>query len=108
VSFYNRCALLAHLRGHQVEPTDDVATENIDISQEKITVGPFAVMNEDDDDVQLEPDAVSLSPLPKNKIHIGPFTPVLMDDCGRLIHEKNSQKQKLQDGVPNVNNQVRN
>lgn len=111
VLFYNRCALLAHLRGHQVEPNDDVASENIHIPQEKMTLGPFSVMNEDDDDdddVQLEPDAVSLSPLPKNKIQLGPFTPVLMDGCGRLIHEENSQKQKSQEGVLNVNNQVSN
>jgi hypothetical protein len=107
VSFYNRCALLAHLRGHQVEPNDDVTTENINISQEKMTLGPFSVMNEDDD-VELEPDAVSLSPLPKNKIQLGPFTPVLMDDCGHLIHEKSSQEQKSQEEVPNVSDQVRN
>jgi len=110
VLFYNRCALLAHLRGHQAEPNDDVASENIHISQEKMTLGPFSVMNEDDDDddVQLEPDAVSLSPLPKNKIQLGPFTSVLMDGCGRLIHEEKSQKQKSQEGVPNLNNQVSN
>jgi len=110
VLFYNRCALLAHLRGHQAEPNDDVASENIHISQEKMTLGPFSVMNEDDDDddVQLEPDAVSLSPLPKNKIQLGPFTPVLVDGCGCLIHEEKSQKQKSQEGVPNLNNQVSN
>ena len=110
VLFYNRCALLAHLRGHQVEPIDDVASENTHISQEKMTLGPFSVMNEDNDDdhVQLEPDVVSLSPLPKNKIQLGPFTPFLMDDCGHLIHKENSQKQKSQEGVPNVNNQVSN
>ena len=108
VLFYNRCALLAHLRGHLVEPNDDVASENIHISQEKMTLRPFSVLNEDDDDVQLEPDAVSLSPLPKNKIQLGPFTPVLMDGCGPLIHEENSQKQKSQEGVPNVSSQVRN
>jgi hypothetical protein len=107
VSFYNRCALLAHLRGHQIEPNDDVATESINISQEKMTLGPFSVINEDDD-VEVETDAVSLSPLPKNKIQLGPFTPVLVDDSGCLIHEKSSQKQKSQEGVPNVNNQVRN
>jgi len=108
VLFYNRCALLAHLRGHQAEPNDDVASENIRISQEKMTLGPFSVVNEDDDDVQLEPDAVSLLPLPKNKIQLGPFTPLLMDGCGRLIHEEKSQKQKSQEGVPNLNNQVSN
>jgi len=110
VLFYNRCALLAHLRGHQTEPNDDVASENIHISQEKMTLGPFSVMNEDedDDDVQLEPDAVSLSPLPKNKIQLGPFIPVPMDGCERLIHEEKSQKQKSQERVPNLNNQVSN
>jgi hypothetical protein len=107
VLFYNRCALLAHLRGHQVEPNDDVASENIHIPQEKMTLGPFSVTNEEDDDVQLEPDAVCLSPLPKNKIQLGPFTPLLMDGCGNLIQEENSQKEKSEEGVPNVNNQVR-
>lgn len=111
VLFYNRCALLAHLRGHFVEQRDDAATESINISDERITYGSFALRSNEDseknDDMELESDAVSLSPLPKNKIPLGPFIPMAVDDCGRLIREGNSQKQKSQASAPSVNNQVR-
>jgi len=110
VFFFNRCALLAHLRGHSIDPNDDAVTESLNISQVRMTLGPLATTNDDDseksDGVQVEPDAVSLSPLPKNKILLGPFIPMPMDDCGRLIHEGSSQKQKSQESVLNVNNQV--
>ncbi|XP_023717504.1 zinc finger protein 91 [Cryptotermes secundus] len=110
VLFYNRCALLAHLRGHFVEQRDDAASESINISEERITYGSFALRSNEDseknDDMELESDAVSLSPLPKNKILLGPFIPMAVDDCGRLIHEGSSQKQKSQASALIVNNQV--
>lgn len=112
VLFYNRCALLAHLRGHSIEPDDGATTEGINTSQEKMTLGSHDTMNDDDsgknDGIRMEPDAVSLSPLPKDKILLGPFIPMPLDDCGRLIHKGSSQKRKSEESVPNVNNQVRN
>lgn len=109
VLFYNRCALLAHLRGH-FEQHDNAASESINISEERITYGSFALRSNEDseknDDMELESDAVSLSPLPKNKIPLGPFIPMAVDDCGRLIHEGSSQKQNSQASTLSVNNQV--
>lgn len=107
VLFYNRCALLAHLRGHSVEQRDDAATESINVSEERTTYGSFALKSEKNDDMELESDAVSLSPLPQNKIPLGPFIPMAVDDCGRLIREGSSQKQKSQASALNVSNQVR-
>jgi hypothetical protein len=99
------------LRGHSIEPHDDAATESISVPEERITCGSFALTNDEDSekngDIELESDAVSLSPLPRNKIPLGPFIPMAVDDCGRLIHEGSSQKQKSQASALNVNNQVR-
>jgi hypothetical protein len=99
------------LRGHSLEQRDVAATESISISEERITYGSFSLKSDEDseknDDMELESDAVSLSPLPKNKIPLGPFIPMAVDDCGRLIHEGSSQKQKSQVSALNVNNQVR-
>jgi hypothetical protein len=100
------------LHGHSIEPNDGVTTESINISQERMTLGSHETMNDNDseknDGVEMEPDAVSLSPLPKDKILLGPFVPLPLDDCGRLIHEGSNQKRKSQESVLNVNNQVRN
>jgi hypothetical protein len=69
-------------------------------------------MNDNDSEknigVEMEPDAVSVSPLPRDKILLGPFIPMPLDDCGRVIREGSNQKRKLQVSVINGNNQVRN
>jgi hypothetical protein len=97
------------LRGHSIEQQDDATTENA--SEERVTHKSFALKNDEGgdkcDDMQLESDAVSLSPLPKNKIPLGPFIPMAVDDCGRLIREGSSQGQKSQASALNGNSQVR-
>ncbi|KAJ9577401.1 hypothetical protein L9F63_006024 [Diploptera punctata] len=71
--FYNRCRLLAHIRNH---------TEEQNLSEKHVPlIGREEVICGGD----VEPDSLSLSPLPKEKIPLGPFTPLPVDDCGRLI-----------------------
>lgn len=110
VLFYNRCALLAHLRGHSIEQHDDATTERINVSEDRATHRTLALKNDEssdkNDDMELESDALSLSPLPKNKIPLGPFIPLAVDYCGRLIHEGSSQRQKSQTPALNGNTQV--
>jgi hypothetical protein len=101
---------LAHLRGHSVEQHVDATTENINASEERVTHRSFALKDDEgsdkNDDMELESDALSLSPLPKNKIPLGPFVPLAVDDCGCLIHEGSSQIQKSQASALNGNTQV--
>jgi hypothetical protein len=86
-----------------------VSFYNIDISQEKMNRGLHEDnINEKNDGVELEPDAVSMSSLPKDKMHLGPFIPMPLDDCGRLICERRDQKPKSPESVKTENNQVRN
>jgi hypothetical protein len=101
---------LAHLRGHSIEQHDDATTERINVSEDRATHRTLALKNDEssdkNDDMELESDALSLSPLPKNKIPLGPFIPLAVDYCGRLIHEGSSQRQKSQTPALNGNTQV--
>ncbi|KAJ4447735.1 hypothetical protein ANN_09743 [Periplaneta americana] len=112
VLFYNRCELLAHLRGHSEEANSAKTSESLNTAQGKATLASsissndhdYSAKNNDHDysarnsvcsvDEDLEPDALSLSPLQKSKIALGPFVPIPMDAHGRIIRQKSNETRK--------------
>ena len=50
----------------------------------------------------MEPDSLLLSPIPKEKISLGPFIPLPIDNYGRLISNKDNTKKSKADAQTQV------
>ncbi|PSN31194.1 hypothetical protein C0J52_22420 [Blattella germanica] len=87
--FYNRCALLAHLRSHSIAEYDSDEEE----AEEDIVLSSDAVKGEEvSSNVDVEPDSLAMCSLPKEKYLVGPLDDLPMDKDGRLIRKRKKAK----------------